>query len=126
MALELTTQPTTDRLTPMEVTPMQLTVLDRGDDQDALSSLAAMTTRVGSGSCAPMPANSWAKVGMTFQRITPTTIAARKYVSGGPSGGDSAVPCSGRLLGGGRMAVELRDPSLGEERLQDRPGRRMP
>jgi hypothetical protein len=35
-----------------------------------------MTTRVGIGSWAPSPANSWAKVGMTFQRMAPTTMAA--------------------------------------------------
>ena len=34
-----------------------------------------MTTRVGSGSSAPRPENSDAKVGMTFQRMTPTTSA---------------------------------------------------
>ena len=33
-----------------------------------------MTMRVGIGSWAPRPANSWANVGMTFQRIAPTTI----------------------------------------------------
>ncbi len=38
--------------------------------------LSAMTTRVGSGSSAPRPANRLAKVGMTFQRMTPTTTAA--------------------------------------------------
>ena len=36
----------------------------------------AMTTRVGSGSSAPRPANRLAKVGMTFHRMTPTTTAA--------------------------------------------------
>ena len=39
-------------------------------------SLIQMTIRVGSGSCAPRPANSAAKVGMTFHRMTPTTTAA--------------------------------------------------
>ena len=34
-----------------------------------------MTMRVGSGSSAPRPPNSDAKVGMTFQRMTPTTTA---------------------------------------------------
>ena len=38
--------------------------------------LIQMTMRVGSGSWAPSPANSCAKVGMTFQRITNTTMAA--------------------------------------------------
>ena len=38
--------------------------------------LAQMTTRVGSGSSAPRPANSSAKVGMTFQRMTATTRPA--------------------------------------------------
>jgi WhiB family redox-sensing transcriptional regulator len=43
MALDQTAQPTTSRLTPMEVTPMQLTVLDRTDEQDAVAALSAMT-----------------------------------------------------------------------------------
>ena len=38
--------------------------------------LAQMTMRVGSGSSAPRPANSSAKVGMTFHRMTATTMAA--------------------------------------------------
>ena len=38
--------------------------------------LSAMTTRVGSGSSAPRPANSDANVGMTFHRITPMTTQA--------------------------------------------------
>jgi len=38
--------------------------------------LAQMTTRVGSGSSAPRPANSSAKVGMTFHRMTATTSPA--------------------------------------------------
>ena len=38
--------------------------------------LMAMTTRVGSGSSAPRPENNDAKVGMTFQRMTPTTSTA--------------------------------------------------
>ena len=45
--------------------------------------LAAMTTRVGSGSWAPRPGNSWAKVGMTFQRIAPTTTAAMTMTATG-------------------------------------------
>jgi hypothetical protein len=35
-----------------------------------------MTTRVGSGSCAPSPAKSCANVGMTFHRMAATTIVA--------------------------------------------------
>ena len=35
-----------------------------------------MTMRVGSGSSAPRPSNSVAKVGMTFYRIAPTTTDA--------------------------------------------------
>ena len=38
--------------------------------------LSAITTRVGSGSSAPRPANSAAKVGMTFHKITPMTTQA--------------------------------------------------
>ena len=38
--------------------------------------LAAMTIRVASGRSAPRPANRVANVGMTFQRITPTTTEA--------------------------------------------------
>ena len=38
--------------------------------------LSAMTMRVGSGSSAPRPENSDAKVGMTFHRMTPTTTPA--------------------------------------------------
>ena len=38
--------------------------------------LRAITTRVGSGSSAPRPANSDAKVGMTFHKITPMTTQA--------------------------------------------------
>ena len=38
--------------------------------------LSAMTTRVGSGSSAPRPANNAANVGMTFHRITPMTTQA--------------------------------------------------
>ena len=37
---------------------------------------AAMTTRVGKGSSAPRLVNRAAKVGMTFSRMTATTIAA--------------------------------------------------
>ena len=44
--------------------------------QATTKSLAAMTTRVGSGSCAPRPENSDANVGMTFHRIAPTTRTA--------------------------------------------------
>ena len=45
--------------------------------------LAQMTTRVGSGSSAPRPANSSAKVGMTFQRMTATTRAAMVITAAG-------------------------------------------
>ena len=37
---------------------------------------APITMRVGSGSCAPRPSNMAAKVGMTFQRMTATTMPA--------------------------------------------------
>ena len=45
--------------------------------------LAAMTMRVGSGSVAPRPAKRLANVGMTFQRITPTTRAAMTMTATG-------------------------------------------
>ncbi len=45
--------------------------------------LAAMTMRVGSGSSAPRPLNSSAKVGMTFHRMTATTIAAIEMTATG-------------------------------------------
>jgi len=38
--------------------------------------LIQMTTRVGSGRSAPRPAKRAANVGMTFQRMTATTMAA--------------------------------------------------
>ena len=45
-------------------------------------SLKAITTRVGRGNVAPSPANSDAKVGMTFHKITATTSAAIERPSG--------------------------------------------
>ena len=43
----------------------------------------AITTRVGSGNCAPRPANICANVGITFHRITPTTTAAMMITATG-------------------------------------------
>ncbi len=45
--------------------------------------LAAMTMRVRNGSSAPRPANSVAKVGMTFHRITVTTRPAMVMMATG-------------------------------------------
>ncbi len=45
--------------------------------------LAAMTRRVGRGRSAPSPANSVAKVGMTFHRITATPMAATELTAVG-------------------------------------------
>ncbi len=45
--------------------------------------LSQMTMRVGSGNWAPRPANSCAKVGMTFHRITVTTRAAIEMTATG-------------------------------------------
>jgi len=46
-------------------------------------SLMAMTIRVGSGSWAPRPAKRVANVGMTFQRMAPTTTAAMTMTATG-------------------------------------------
>ncbi len=45
--------------------------------------LIAMTTRVGKGRSAPRPENNEAKVGMTFHKMTPTTITAMAMTATG-------------------------------------------
>ena len=56
--------------------------------------LIAITIRVGSGSCAPMPLNIAAKVGMTFHRITVTTTAAMTMIATGYTIADFTCPLS--------------------------------
>src|SRR5262245_43525432 len=88
----------------------------RNGKYDTSELLIQMTTRVGSGSSAPRPANSCAKVGMTFQRMTLTTSAAITMTATGYISRDSYVvdridhprlPLAGQLA---RLLHVVREP----------------